>query len=88
METFLTVMMTLAVVALIGAVAALIKLWNKVEELETEKLDRVDDHIRLERELHNMGEDMMQRIDGWVASTDRRFDKLINDFSKVNKTIK
>tara|TARA_Y100001973_G_C5192356_1_gene331809 strand:+ start:1284 stop:1550 length:267 start_codon:yes stop_codon:yes gene_type:complete len=88
METFLTVMMTLAVVALIGAVAALIKLWNKVEELETEKLDRVDDHIRLERELHSMGEDMMQRIDGWVASTDRRFDKLINDFSKVNKTIK
>ena len=85
METFLTVMMTLAVVALIGAVAGIIKLWNKVEELETEKLDRVDDHIRLENDVQRMGEDMMQRIDGWVASTDRRFDKLLNDISKLNK---
>tara|TARA_R110001592_G_scaffold14284_5_gene64235 strand:- start:1083 stop:1340 length:258 start_codon:yes stop_codon:yes gene_type:complete len=85
METFLTVMITLAVVALIGAVACIIKLWNKVEELETEKLDRLDDHIRLENELQNMGEDIMQRIDGWVASTDRRFDKLLSDFSKLNK---
>jgi len=88
METFLTVMMTLAVVALIGAVVGIVKLWNKVEELETEKLDRVDEFMKLENDMHNMGEDMMQRIDGWVASTDRRFDKLINDFSKLNKTIK
>ena len=85
METFLTVMMTLAVVALIGAVAGIVKLWNKVEELETEKLDRVDEFMRLEKDMQNMGEDVMHRIDGWGASTDRRFDKLINDISKLNK---
>jgi len=38
--------------------------------------------------MERQGEDMLQRIDGWVASTDRRFDKLINDFSKLNKKTK
>jgi len=88
METFLTVMMTLGVVALIGAVAGIVKLWNRVEELETEKLERVDEMMRLENSMERQGEDMLQRIDGWVASTDRRFDKLINDFSKLNKKTK
>ena len=98
METLLTVLITLMVVALTGAGINLVRLNRKADELDTLKLDMIDinDSINrmiedLEKDLRQNDEelhkDMLNRIEGWVASTDRRFDKTYNEIHKINETV-
>ena len=65
MEIILTVLITLLVVALIGAGISLVRLNNKVQDVEV-----------LRRDVEYINQDLTNRIDSWVSSTDRRFDKL------------
>ena len=76
MEIILTVVITLIVVALIGAGIILITLTKKVQEVEV-----------LKRDIEYINQDLIERINGWVSSTDRRFDKLYNDVSKIDSVI-
>ena len=76
MEILLTVVVTLMVVALIGAVINLITLNKKVNKIE-----------EIENNLEYLYKDMQDRIDGWVSSTDRRFDKLYDSMGKLEDTI-
>ena len=45
----------------------------------------------LEKDLRQSDEDlhrdMLSRIDGWVASTDRRFDKAYNEIQKLDQVV-
>ena len=82
METLLTVLITLMVVALTGAGINLVRLNRKSDELDSLKLET--DLRRSDEQLHK---DMLDRIDGWVASTDRRFDKTYNEIHKLNETV-
>jgi len=98
METLLTVLITLLVVALVGAGINLVRLNRKADELDTLKLDMIDinDSINrmiedLEKDLRQNDEelhrDMLDRIERWVASTDRRFDKTYNEIQKLDQIV-
>ena len=76
MEIILTVLITLLVVALIGAGISLVRLNNKVQDVEV-----------LRRDVEYINQELISRIDGWVSSTDRRFDKLYDEVGKLHDEI-
>ena len=76
MEIILTVLITLMVVALIGAGISLFRLNKNVQKIEI-----------LERDIESLNHDLISRIDGWVSSTDRRFDKLYDEVGKLHDEI-
>ena len=76
MEIILTVLITLMVVALIGAGISLVRLNNKVQDVEV-----------LRRDVEYINQDLISRIDGWVSSTDRRFDKLYDEVGRLDSII-
>jgi len=89
METLLTVLITLMVVALTVAVINLVRLNKKAQEHDLLQLEVIEVTNRLDRMIENLEKDLKNdytdRIDGWVASTDRRFDKAYNDINKLEK---
>ena len=76
MEILLTVLITLLVVALIGAGISLVRLNNKVQDVEV-----------LRRDVEYINQDLISRIDGWVSSTDRRFDKLWDEVGRLDSEV-
>ena len=105
METLLTVLITLMVVALTGAGINLVRLNRKADELDTLKLEIIDVESRIEkqldieiqdrakleetllREIDLSTRDCRDRIEKWVASTDRRFDKTYNDIRDLDRVV-
>ena len=98
MEIIMTVLITLLVVALIVAGINLVRLNKKAIEhdmLQMEVIDvrtRIDRMIeKLETDLRKSDEDLhkdcLNRIDGVISSTDRRFDYVRNDIDKLDNTI-
>ena len=98
METLLTMLITLMVVALTGVGINLVRLNRKADELDILKLDMIDINDSINRMIENLEKDlrqsdeelhkdMLNRIEGWVASTDRRFDKTYNEIHKLNETV-
>ena len=73
MEIILTVVITLMVVALTGAVISLITLSKKVSEIDLVRND-----------LESCDKDLQDRIDGWISSTDRRFDKMYDEIGRLD----
>ena len=76
MEIILTVLITLMVVALTGAGISLVRLNNKVQDVEA-----------LRRDVDYINQDLISRIDGWVSSTDRRFDKLWDEVGRLDSEV-
>ena len=90
MEILFTVLITLGVCAIAYGVQGVVRLNRKADELDTLKLDMIDINDSLNRMIENLEKDLRQsdeelhrdvldRIEKWVASTDRRFDKTYND---------
>ena len=76
MEIILTVLITLMVVALIGAGISLFRLNSKVQKIKV-----------LERDIEFQTHDLDDRINGVVSSTDRRFDKLYDEVSRLDSIV-
>ena len=76
MEIILTVLITLLVVALIGAGISLVRLNNKVQKIEI-----------LERNIEFQTHDLVDKINGVISSTDRRFDKLYDEVSRLDSIV-
>ena len=76
MEILLTVVITLVVVALIGAGINLVTLNKKVNKI-----------VEIENNMEYLHKDVQNRIDGWVSSTDRRFDKLYDSIGKLDEVV-
>ena len=76
MEIILTVLITLIVVALTGAGISLFRLNKKVQKIEV-----------LERDIEFQTHDLVDRINGVISSTDRRFDKLYDEVSRLNSIV-
>jgi hypothetical protein len=76
MEIILTVLITLLVVALIGAGISLVRLNNKVQKIKV-----------LERDIEFQTHDLVDRINGVISSTDSRFDKLYDEVSRLNSIV-
>ena len=105
METLVTVLITLGACALAYAFSGVVRLKEKVEELDTLKLDLVDVESRMEKQLEDLSKDhqdqfrdiwmrtdelskdYVDRIEKWVASTDRRFDKAYNDIRDLDRVV-
>ena len=98
MEIIMTVLITLLVVAIIGAGINLVRLNRKAEELDTIQMDMQDISNRIDRMIENLETDLrksdedlhkdcLDRIDGVISSTDRRFDYVRNDIDKLDNTI-
>ena len=83
MEIILTVLITLMVVALIGAGINLFRLSKKVQEIENLKL-LIEDQTR---ERETIQDDIYRRFDEWNSSIDRRFDSVWNKVNKLDLII-
>jgi len=99
MEILLTVLITLGVCAIAYGVQGVVRLNRKAEELDTLKLEMIDISDRIDRMIENLEKDLRQqdedlhkdcinRIEGWVASTDRRFDKTWNEIKDITTSKK
>ena len=98
METLLTVLITLLVVALIVAGINLVRLNRKAVEHDMLQMEVIDVQNRIDRMIENLEKDLRQsdedlhkdclnRIEGVISSTDRRFDYVRNDIDKLDNTI-
>ncbi len=94
METILTVLITLGVVALAFAVWGVVRLSRRVEDLELLRMELVDFEGQFEKQIENetrdreaVQEDIYKRIDEWNSSIDRRHDKLWSDIHSLNDKV-
>ena len=98
MEIIMTVLITLLVVALIVAGINLVRLNRKSQEHDLLQMEVMDVQTRIDRMIENLETDLrksdedlhkdcLDRIDGVISSTDRRFDYVRNDIDKLDNTI-
>ena len=98
MEIIMTVLITLLVVALIVAGINLVRLNKKAQEHDLLQMEVMDVQNRLDRMIDDLEKDLRQndnelhkdcvdRINGVISSTDRRFDYMHNDIQKLDKVV-
>ena len=98
MEIIMTVLITLLVVAITGAGMMLVRLNRKAQEHDMLQMEVIDVQNRIDRMIENLETDLrksdedlhkdcLNRIDGVISSTDRRFDYVRNDIDKLDNTI-
>ena len=98
MEIIMTVLITLLVVAITGAGTMLVRLNRKAQEHDLLQMEVMDVQNRLDRMIEDLEKDLRQndnelhkdcvdRINGVISSTDRRFDYVTNDINKLDKTV-
>ena len=98
METILTVLITLGVCVVLYAFVGVVRLNRKVNDLEEKRMEMVDMDMKMEKFFENLDRDMREtqqnmekdyidRINKWVASSDRRFDYLKSDVIKLDEII-
>ena len=98
MEILLTVLITLGVCAVMYAFVGVVRLNRKSEEVDMIHMEmqdisnRIDRMIeKLETDLRKSDEDLhkdcIDRINGVISSTDRRFDYVTNDIHKLEDTV-
>ena len=89
METILTVLITLGVVALVVAVRGVIRLRGRVDDLELGRLDFVDEITTLRKELEddiaNIHREMIREKDENIRNLDRRLDNVWSEIHKLSK---
>ena len=98
MEIIMTVLITLLVVAITGAGINLVRLNRKSEEVDMIHMEMQDISNRIERMIEDLEKDLRQndnelhkdcvdRINGVISSTDRRFDYVTNDIHKLEDVV-
>ena len=98
MEIIMTVLITLLVVALIVAGINLVRLNRKAIEHDMLQMEVIDVQNRIDRMIEDLEKDLrksdddlhkdcVDRINGVISSTDRRFDYVRNDIDKLDNTI-
>ena len=98
MEIIMTVLITLLVVTLIVAGINLVRLNKKAQEHDMLQMEVIDVQNRIDRMIEDLEKDLRQndedlhkdcvdRINGVISSTDRRFDYVRNDIDKLDNTI-
>ena len=91
METILTVLITLGVVALLVSVVGVIRLKRKVEDLELDRLVFIDELATTRRdlyvELESLNVDMDKYRTTSESNLDRRFDNIWSDVHKLDAVV-
>jgi len=90
MEIILTVLITLGVVSLVGAVVGVIRLNGRVNDLEVARMDIDDDIIGLRKELEDAVEHIHREIsddsNNQNRTLDKRLDNVWSEIHKLDKT--
>jgi len=91
MEIILTVLITLGVVSLIGAVVGVMRLNRRVDDLEVARMDIDDDIIRVRKELEDDIEHIHREMgrfnDTHIRNLDRRLDNVWSEIHKLDKIV-
>tara|TARA_R110002167_G_scaffold315963_1_gene521502 strand:- start:66 stop:365 length:300 start_codon:yes stop_codon:yes gene_type:complete len=91
METILTVLITLGVVALLVSVVGVIRLKRKVEDLELDRLVFIDELATTRRDLYVELESLNVDTDKYRTTSesnlDRRFDNIWSDVHKLDAVV-
>ena len=91
MEIILTVLITLGVVSLIGAVVGVIRLNGRVNDLEVARMDIDDDIIGLRKELEDdiehIHREMSTDNNNHNRTLDKRLDNVWSEIHKLDKTL-
>ena len=91
MEIILTVLITLGVVSLIGAVVGVMRLNRRVDDLEVARMDIDDDIIRVRKELEDDIEHIHREMgrfnDTHIRNLDRRLDNVWSEIHKLDKIL-
>jgi len=91
METILTVLITLGVVALVASVWSVVRLKRRVNDLELNRLDFIDELGSTRRDLYNELEGINSNIESYrdrhESNLDRRFDNVWNEVHKLEKIL-
>lgn len=91
METILTVLITLGVLSLIGAVVGVTRLNRRVDDLEVARMDIDDDIIRVRQELEDdiehIHREMGRDKESNIRNLDKRLDNVWNEIHKLDKTV-
>ena len=95
METILTILSTIGVGALAYSFAGVIRLKRRIEDLELVRMEMDDMETRFNRGIDSeiqdrelLERDIFSRLDEWVASTDRRTDKLWTEWHNLDNKVK
>jgi len=87
METILTVLITLGVVSIIGAVWGVVRLSGRVNDLEVARMDIDDDIIKLRNELEadieHLHRETSRDKDNHNRNLDRRLDTVWTEIHKI-----
>ena len=88
METILTVLITLGVVSIIGAVWGVVRLSRRVDDLEVARMD-IDDEIiilrkELEADIEHLDREMSRDKDNHNRNLDRRLDNVWSEIHKLS----
>ena len=90
METILTVLITLGVVSIIGAVWGVVRLSRRVDDLEVARMDIDDELIKLRKELEDdiehLDREMSRDKDSHNRNLDRRLDTVWAEIHKIIDT--
>jgi len=89
MEIILTVLITLGVVSLLGAVVGVVRLDRRVDDLEVGSMD-IDDNIEklreeLSRSVDEVYSELNRHNDEHLRNLDRRLDNVWSDIHKLSK---
>ena len=88
METILTVLITLGVVALLVSVSGVVRLNRRVDDLEVSRMD-IDDYIlnlrkELEADIEHVHREMSRDKDNHNRNLDKRLDTVWTEIHKVS----
>jgi len=91
MEIILTVLITLGVVSLIGAVVGVMRLNRRVDDLEVARMDIDDDIIRVRKELEDdighIHREMARDKESHIRNLDKRLDNVWSEIHKLDKIV-
>ena len=91
METILTVLITLGVVALLGSVWGVVGLNRRVDDLEVARMD-IDDEMKILRKelwdaIEHVHREMSRDNDNHDRNLDKRLDTVWTEIHKLSNTI-
>ena len=91
METIITVLITLGVVALVADVWGVVRLKRRVDDLELSRLEFIDELSNTRKDLYDEMQGLNNELQNYISTSesnlDRRFDNVWGEVHKLDRTL-
>tara|TARA_R110000824_G_scaffold18563_3_gene73329 strand:+ start:2393 stop:2692 length:300 start_codon:yes stop_codon:yes gene_type:complete len=91
METIITVLITLGVVALVASVWGVSRLKRRVDDLELSRLEFIDELSNTRKDLYDEMQGLNNELQNYISASesnlDRRFDNVWGEVHKLDRTL-